>query len=190
MHAHTMRDVLACLEFAQVPFTFEFAIGMLQPQAQNYALEKALTHNPDYVWIVDDDMQFPVGILKEMLDTGEPFVVADYPVIHETRKHTVDARNGFQFAGLGCVLLKPEVLKNIDRPYFRRGTHYVWNLDHYETNPAPESDPQPYHDVDLFQRLKKAGVVPVVIETTAGQYTPPFTFPKRQPHTIETFRFE
>jgi hypothetical protein len=166
------------------------AHGLPQPEAQNKVTEDALKLDPTHIWYVDDDMALPKETLSHMLLTDSEIVVADYPI--DRNKHSVCYKNGiFQYAGLGCVLARRSVFDKLAAPYFHKGLHYIWEGDHFYTQPAPPSDPQSYLDVDFFQRLLKTGVEPAVIKSTVGQYwAERYAGTKFQQDSVQTWRFE
>jgi hypothetical protein len=174
MHSRTVNDVMTNIEGIEAYTDIFFSHGLPQPEAENRAVAQALDWHPDAIWLIDDDMHFPPGLLPEMLEHLQlgtiDVVVAHYPVAR-----TLDAlhiRDGvFESAGMGCVLITPETFSVLEKPYFRADTTYQW--DNEKLVPQPVRQDAMYHglhDVDFFQRLIKAGVKPKITETYAGQY--------------------
>lgn len=176
MHSRTVEDVITNLlstksALGGLDYYFCMSHGLPQPKAQNYITQEALYHHPDYIWYVDDDMHFESRTLEVMLELDVGVVVADYPVAKN--KPTVHIRDGkFETAGMGCVLIKPEILRRLEEPYFRTDTQYVWEGDHLTPYPVEDKTLQRHggHDVDFWQRLLKAGVEPAIVKIHAGQY--------------------
>ncbi len=171
MHSRTMEDVLQNTYKRGAAVKFFFSHGRPQPDAQNYITEEALKERVDYLWFIDDDMMLPPRILDEMIDLNADVVVTHYPCTRQG-SDALHIRDGvFESAGMGCVLVKRAIFDNLERPYFRADTTYVWDTDHLQPYPAKE-DKQYHglHDVDFFQRLLKAGITPAVTGTTCGQY--------------------
>lgn len=166
-----MEDVLKnMLQALGVEVQFVFSHGLPQPDAENHLVDEALKHEPDYIWFIDDDMQLPETMLSDMLALKQPFVVAHYPVA--TNQDALHIRNGkFESAGLGCVLITPEVLQKLSKPYFRCDTVYMWEAEQLTPYPAnPDKLYHGLHDVDFMQRMLKLGYEPSIVETQAGQY--------------------
>lgn len=170
-HSRTIDDLLKnMLNCMGVEVQFVFSHGRPQPDAQNYLVEEALKHEPDYLWFIDDDMQLPETMLGDMLALEQPFVVAHYPVAKD--QDALHIRNGkFESAGMGCVLITPEIIQKLEQPYFRCDTVYIWEAEHLQPYPAnPDKLYHGLHDVDFFQRLLTLGYEPAIVETQAGQY--------------------
>jgi hypothetical protein len=149
------------------------AHGKSQPEAENHITAEGLATDAPWLWYVDDDMQLPRNVLTEMLYASykSPVVVAHYPCTAKGND-AVHIRNGkFESAGMGCVVVKREVFDQLEKPYFRTDTEYVWDTDHLQPYPVdPSKIRHGGHDVDFFQRLLKIGITPAIIETTCGQY--------------------
>lgn len=178
MHSRTMDDVLKNTKDFEVEFIFSH--GRAQPDAQNYITEEALKLKPEYILYFDDDVAlFSNKIVYELLaalrsNPDRKVAVADYPCTKHGSS-VVHIRNGkFESAGMGIVLVRPEVFDKLERPFFRCDTQYTWDGEQLEANPVPPNH-EPgmvhgLHDVDWFQRLLKVGVEPVIINSKCGQY--------------------
>lgn len=197
MYSRTVEDVVNNLYGKQ--WYFVFAHSMPQPDAENHMVAQALSYKPDYLWLVDDDMQFPRGILDELLAANADVAVADYPVARN--QHTVHIRNGvFEAAGMGCVLVKPQVFEKLDQPYFRCDIQYLFNGVELEPKPLTNREPAQVHglhDIDWWYRVLRIPDIRVeIINTTAGQYvfeSANAKFEKYGNHThqsIDIWRFE
>lgn len=170
MHSRTMEDILKnTAEYRDVRFVF--AHGLPQPDAENHIIEEALKLEPDHIWILDDDIEIPRGVLYEMLNKKADLVVSNYPCSAHGNP-VVHIREGrFESAGMGCVLVKPVVFEKLERPYFRTNVQYVWNGQELSAELVrPEQPAHGLHDVDWFQRLLKVGIEPIITETNCGQY--------------------
>jgi hypothetical protein len=169
MHSRTMEDILANLQNREAVYVFSH--GRPQPEAENYVFEEALKYEPDYIFKVEDDMQLPLGILDEMLDMDAEVVACHYPC-SEHGNDAYHVRNGvFENMGLGCALIRADVFKKLEKPWFRTDVDYVWNGEELEANPSREGvDRHGGHDTYFSQQLVKIGVTPAIIETKCGQY--------------------
>lgn len=181
LHSRFMDDVLQNVLWAfdhfDYTYQFYFSHGRPQPDAENFIVEKALEWQPDYLWILDDDMLLPEQMLtvlvSKIMQVDTPVVVAHYPVARD--QDALHIRDGqFESAGMGCVLIRPSAFEALERPYFRCDTQYVWNGATLDPEPVPPNH-EPYqihglHDVDFFQRLLKTGIEPAIVDLKAGQY--------------------
>lgn len=168
VHSRTMQDILAnCLGIDELGFYFSH--GNPIPDCHNLIVEEALEDKPDHLWLVEDDQQFPHGILKELLEANTDIAVADYPV--RQNKHSVTYIGGqFQYAGLGCVLIKPWVFEALEKPYFRVDTEYVMSPEGLTPTPAVMAN-HGLSDVDFYQRALAIPHIEVkVIDMAAGHY--------------------
>ena len=163
-----MQDILANA-LGEDELSFYFSHGNPIPLCHNLIIQEALKDKPDYIWLCEDDNQYPHGILKELLEANADIAVADYPVrqIH----HSVTYRVGqFQYAGLGCVLIKPEVFEKLEQPYFRTDTEYVMSDEGLTPTPARMGN-HGLLDVDWWQRCLQIPFIDIkVIDMTAGHY--------------------
>lgn len=168
VHSRTMQDILANALGFDREVGFYFAHGHPIPDSHNIVIEEALEDKPDYIWLVEDDQQLPHGILDSLGSVQADVAVADYPV--RGNKHSVTYIGGeFQYAGLGCVLIRPEVFDRLEKPYFRTDTEYVMS----EEGLTPTQAVMGNHgllDVDFYQRCLEIGVDIQVISETAGHY--------------------
>lgn len=108
-----------------------FAHGKPIPECFESPLQIALFDaNITHIWIVEDDMVLPKGILKQLLSVNKAVVTADYPITKEGRGSVFrDADKRVMFCGTGCLLIKREVFNELKSPYFRTDTK--WNVKNY-----------------------------------------------------------
>ncbi len=146
----------------------------------------------DYIWLVEDDMQLPRGILQELIESDADVAIADYPVHKNLPTVKRDMYGEFLSAGLGCVLIKPHVFEKLERPWFRTDTQYIGA----ELSPQPvRSKPEEVHglqDTDFWVRVRQIPNITIkVIETKIGQYNlvEP-KLPKHGNHTGEQYVVE
>ena len=162
-----MQDILANVGDER-ELGFYFSHGNPIPDCHNIIIEEALLDKPDYIWMCEDDNQYPPGILKELLEADADIAVADYPV--RGNKHSVTyIRGSFAYAGLGCVLIKPSVFDRLERPYFRVDTEYVLSDEGLLPTKAVMGN-HGLSDVDFWQRCIELDVDIKVVDTPAGHY--------------------
>jgi hypothetical protein len=134
------------------------------PDCFNQVVSDALEAGYDTLWMVEEDMALPEGILDEMLTVGKPVVTANYPVAPGVG--CVIKHEDFTQFGTGCLLIKREVFDKLDTPYFQAKL-----FDAYTFEPvAPHPHMYGGHDIDFAIRVKKAGYDVAVTRTTVGQY--------------------
>ena len=128
VHSRTMQDILANA-LGKDELGFYFSHGNPIPECQNIIIEEALLDEPEYIWMCEDDNQYPPDILKELLEANADIAVADYPV--RGNKHSVTYIRGvFQYAGLGCVLVRPWVFERLKQRFLdeNRAILEEWNV--------------------------------------------------------------
>jgi len=168
IHSRTMDDVLANVEGYKNHFVF--AHGENIPDSHNSVIEQARELQPDYIWLVEDDMHLPAGTLFTMLEEieGHEIVVCDYPC--GVDKPTVFYLGGeFAYAALGCVLIRPEALDKLMPPVFRTDTSYQIQDDQLIPSPS-RGQPHGLLDVDFWVRVKEANIDFVVSKKKVGHY--------------------
>jgi hypothetical protein len=168
VHSRTMQDILANA-LGEDELGFYFSHGNPIPDCHNICVEEALKDKPDWIWLCEDDNQYPQGILKELMEQDADVAVADYPV--RGSNHSVTKRHGeIQYAGLGCVLVKPWVFSKLEKPYFRTDTEYVLTDEGLTPTPATMGN-HGLHDVDWWQRVIMIPHIDIqIIDMTAGHY--------------------
>lgn len=193
IHSRTVQGILANV-LGVDELGFYFSHGYPIPDSHNIIIEEAIADKPDYIWLVEDDNQLPHGILKQLLKAKADIAVADYPV--RKSKHSVTyINNKFQYAGLGCVLIKPSVFNKIGRPYFRTDIEYVVGEDGLTPTEAIMGN-HGLLDVDFYQRCLQIPSISIkIISMTAGHYylkepkLPKFGNDTGNQYVVETWKF-
>lgn len=166
MHSRTLTDVLTNVEGKE--HRIIVASGKHQPAAQNWLLDEAFKHDPEYIWFVDDDMKLPPGTLDELIAAQADIALADYPVAGSV--HSAQRINGVQLGGMGCVLARPHVFDEIG--YFRTDlTYSLPDLTPKQLSREEALRSHGGHDIDFFVKagqLKSISII--VIRKTVGQY--------------------
>ena len=163
VHSRTLEDLHHILNGTK--YTLYMSHDLPIPDCFNKVVDEAMDAKCDYIWMVEEDMKLPKGILKEMLDLNKPIVTANYPVIDKIP--TVIDHDGFTQFGTGCLLVKREVFEKMGKPYFRADHLY----DAMTFKPVP-MHPHAYggHDIDFSLRLKDSPYKITVTKTKVGQY--------------------
>ncbi len=92
--------------------------GLPIPEAQNEMVRRALETDCPWFLFLEEDMVIPPGALKKMIEMDADVVCIDYPVINGWS--TIKREHGqIVHCGLGCTLIKREVFKVLEEPWFR-----------------------------------------------------------------------
>lgn len=148
-----------------VPHTKFFAHNLPIPDCFELPLLKAL-QDPSFthIWFIEDDMILPDDILRNMLNLMTADVATcDYPVAKNGQGAIYMAKDGeLIFGGLGCTLVKREVLDKLNAPYFRtdikwRPTNYGKTVGLTAYEGKPKGDEYGMQDVNFYMKLHQAG---------------------------------
>ena len=113
--------------------------GPRRDQARELIVESAIELNAPFVWFVDDDVEVPVGACRQLLRTlvsapSEVMAVGGiYPAKRNPIEPIVYRGNGagpfygwekdeifpVTLIGTGCMMIKTEVAKHLEKPWFR-----------------------------------------------------------------------
>lgn len=163
IHSRTIEHVLRETQSAPAQYFYLFTHDKPIPDCFNDLVKRALDHEADYIWFVEEDMKLPEGVLRAMLDRHKPIVTVDYPV---GKSNTVKIENNeVVFCGTGCLLVKSEVFKGLE-PYFRADIEYI--LPDY--TPTPSKHGYGKQDIDFCIRVRELGYKIHLLEKPAGQY--------------------
>lgn len=150
-----------------------FAHSLPIPDCFNEPCYDALDWGASKIWIVEEDMYLPSGILWEMLtemSEGHPIVAADYPVLPGVMAVSRDENGVVMTAGTGCMLADAYELKSM-LP-FDVGWQYVRYGDKLIRERTPSTDPTVYgqHDVDFSMRRYMMGKPIHITPTRCNQF--------------------
>lgn len=148
IYARTIESILE-----QKPDRIVFAKEMPVPDCYNWIID----NTEGDVLFVDDDMFLPKGTLDSLKRAKVDVALCDYSL---DKGNSVQYHLGeFLFGGLGCVLVKREVLDNIR---FRTDVGYIFpSMQKIKRNPQKHGG----QDVDFFQQCKQKGYTIKVVGT-------------------------
>lgn len=152
------------------PFSFElfFAHSRPIPEAFNEPMDKALEGSFDYVWIVEEDMVLPEGILQELLDLQTPVATMDYPAVEDVMCVKRDTDGSVLYSGTGCLLIERGVLELMNKPIFN--TDNMWTPEgRYIGKRDPREKIYGQHDIQFFMQVKQLGLPIGVTESVGHQ---------------------
>lgn len=136
--------------------------GYTVPDARNLVVEKAIEEGIDYIFFVDDDVIIPrtalVQLIHHKADIVGGFYYKKYLPLESVGMHVNDKNQpvpieDFEIGDVihntlilpsGCTLIKVEMLKNIERPWYKSITI--------------KGRPAITEDTYLCQKLHKAGI--------------------------------
>lgn len=106
-------------------------IGTVLSNQRQSLVHDALEYDPDYIMWLDSDMTFPANTVDRLISRHKDVVCAAYSKrikpFHATAFESIDPvipvkiTTGVvpvRYAGMGCMLVKAHVYKQIDPPYF------------------------------------------------------------------------
>lgn len=142
------------------------------PDAQNSVIERALALSPEWVWMVEEDVEAPPDALAKMLAVEHPVVTAKYRLRGGQWCHIVNNQNRLIFAGTGCLLIHAVVLRMMERPWFRSDLLYAVDpLSGNWSDPVTtEREQYGKHDVHFFASLAKQGIYGALSDVTCKHW--------------------
>ena len=164
--SETIDEVLR--EAAPFHYQIFFAHSRPIPECFNEPMEKILQGSFDYVWIVEEDMVLPKGILKELLDLGQPIATSDYPAVEGVMCVKRDNEGKVLYTGTGCLLIERGVLELVDKPVFN--TENMYGEDGKFLGKRDPREPiYGQHDVHFFMQIRSLGIPIGVTESICHQ---------------------
>lgn len=127
LYMETFKEVLRELKSLGAPYTIYWSHGNKLPACFNKPLSKALKHAHTHIWFIEDDMVFPEGILKDLLEADEEIISCDYPIAkYPSGTILYDCEDQAIFTGTGCMLAKKRVFDKMPRPVFRADIEWTF----------------------------------------------------------------
>lgn len=162
--SETIEEVLR--EAAPFDFQIFFSHSRPIPECFNEPMEKILEGDFSHVWIVEEDMVLPKGILQELIDLNSPLATMDYPAVEGVMCVKRDGNGKVLYTGTGCLLIDRGVLELVEKPVF--DTEHIWDTSgKYLGKRDPREKIYGQHDVQFFMRVKELGL-PVAVTDTIG----------------------
>lgn len=173
--SETIDEIIAALDYVAkrelIDFHFYFSHRVRIPECFEEPMQRILAAPAvDYIWIVEEDMVLPRGILLDMIDARADVVTADYPVAPGVGAVTYSDDGTPLYGGTGCLLIKRSVMDRLVPPYFETDNEYdtSGNLIGKKSE-ASKQVMYGQHDVSLWLKFRELGITPVVTERRAGQ---------------------
>ncbi len=154
--SQTAEEILANLK--GLPHVFYFSHGKPLPDCFEEPVGRALENKEvTHLWLVEDDMVLPPGVLQQLIDMDVAVATCDYPTNKNGRGAVFTIKKQVIFCGTGCLLVKREVFDELRKPYFR--ADIAWTIknmgDHIKMAGSKRKDKTAYglHDVNFCMSL-------------------------------------
>lgn len=97
------------------------------PDCQNQLVEQALRDDPDYLLFMEEDVVMPDNAISDMMKMRSDIACIDYGVGGVSCTMYDKKTNELLWCGLGCTLVKREVFRYLEKPYFRSDKKLLLN---------------------------------------------------------------
>lgn len=119
------------------------------PDGHNLLTEQALKDGCDYIWFVEEDTLPPAWSLEKMLQADGDIVCIDYGV-SGWGCVARSTEGEILWCGLGCTLVKRQVLEMLEQPYFRSDKTLRLNDWTWADLPAEYAMSRGYGSLDIW----------------------------------------
>jgi len=155
--ARTMIAVIAELREMNIKWDLRMPDTLSIPDCFNLPISSLLFEECTHILIVEEDVLLPYGAIKAMFDLNADVAVIDYP-LRNGWSPIVKHKNGdVLWSGTGCILIKNEVLKRHEMPYFRCDTSYVEKENGVFEEHREQGVDYGGHDIEFGMRCRKLG---------------------------------
>jgi hypothetical protein len=141
--ARSLANITAYLTKHNIDYSLHFVLGTVIANSRTQLVNEALEENADYVLWLDSDMHIPSTILKKLSLHNKDIVACTYSTRYKPYNTVafmdfdnpparLGATKGLHevFAvGMGCMLVKTDVYKNLPKPWFNHA--YNEELDDF-----------------------------------------------------------
>lgn len=151
------------------------------PDCFNQLVRDALAEDAEFIWFVEEDNEAPPGVLKAMLEEDVPYITLDYHVGKGVSHIQRDARGEIIWTGLGCTLIKAEVFKALQDPWFEVNKRVSLNTGKIEELDE-NSIKRGYggHDVLFGRKLRELSIPMSQLKGWFGRHFRALEIPKRE----------
>lgn len=168
----------------KIPFELKFNLGTVIANQRNELVQSALASNATHILWLDTDMHFPSTVVKSFLEHKKDIVAATYSTRYKPLRSVafINADNTEQrleettglhkvwSVGMGCMLTKIDVFKQMPQPWFQ----YVWNNDTqdlsgediYFCNQVGDYGYEVFVDADISQQVAHLGTKAFLLSET------------------------
>jgi len=118
LFSKTMESILQGLKGRDFEVFMQHGVSL--PNCYNFAMKEVMESDCTHVWFVEEDNCFPNDTLQKMLDMDEDVVGTAYADRRSGENLVQHQKNGeVIMCGMGCMLVKMDVFRNLEAPYFR-----------------------------------------------------------------------
>jgi len=173
--ARSLANITSYLTKHKIDYSLHFVLGTVIANSRTQLVNEALEENADYILWLDSDMHIPSTILKKLLTHNKDIVACTYSTRYKPYDTVafldfnnpparLDAKNGLHevlAVGMGCMLVKTSVYKNLPKPWFNHA--YNEELDDFSGEDiwfcklAKEHGYKTYIDCDTSQLVAHIG---------------------------------
>lgn len=149
------------IAFSECSVSLFIEEGIQTPQVFNELIYTASKITPNYILFVEEDTVPPLGSLRSLLSAMEDPQVGSacvqYPVQgdHSTVVH-LRGSSEILYCGMGCTLIRYDVFKKMDDPWFRSDFAFQLSPDQEWKRVNPDKQYGLY-DILFFTRMRKMG---------------------------------
>lgn len=164
IHSRTMESIQRNIHEHGWGWDIEFTHELPIPDAQNAVTEAALAREAEWLWFVEEDMQFGPDTLRRLMRLGKEadVVAADYrlrqaPHLTPRKASRSTDKGELLYAGMGCVLVRAAVFERMERPFFQAGRY---SIDRRTLDAVKYPGEARYggQDVHFFVECRKLGI--------------------------------
>ncbi len=168
VHSRTVEAVVRNAEQLGGPWAWKLSHDKPIPDAQNYVVDEVLSLDPDYIWMVEEDVAPPSDCLARMVDKLEretsTYVVVVAYRLRGGQSSVVRRGRHALFSGLGCMLSRSSLFARSPNrsgillyPWFRSDREWLWVGGEFLERKA-RKEGYGRQDIDFFARLAQHGV--------------------------------
>lgn len=143
-----------------MPTSYAYTIGVPYPECHERLAEIALDKGCKYLLVLEEDMLMPINGLLKLIRADKDVITAVYYARHADHQPLICKEYGQEWkpeeekdevfpikhGGIGCVLIKTDVLRKLKKPYFDIGIH-----DNVIASTS---------DITFYMKCREAGVQP------------------------------
>lgn len=173
--ARSLANLTGRLAKKNINYDLHFVLGSVIVENRTQLVNEAIENNYSHIFWLDSDIHFPPSALETLLNHDKDICAASYSTRYNpkrsvafTDKYNTDKRlndkSGLHqvwAVGMGCMLVKTDVYKNLPKPWF----HHEYNIytdsfggeDIWFCNQANEHGYNVWVDADLSQKIYHFG---------------------------------
>lgn len=174
--ARSLAYLTSRLTSKNIKYELHIVSGSVISESRTQLANEALQANATHILWLDSDLHFPPNVVEIFLQHNKDIVAATYSTRYAPYKSVafVDPNNTDQrlesshglhkvwAVGMGCMMIKTDVLKNLSKPWFyhqyNKETDNFSGEDIWFCNTATQSGYDVWVDADVSMKLAHIGV--------------------------------